>query len=237
MARREELRAELDGIANRDERLAALERAREQAKKRAEACAGKLTQQRRRVAKQLETAAEAALSELGMDGARLAVTIEPSPLAAHGTDRVEYLLSANPGEAAKPLAKVASGGELSRIMLALKLVLRRADAVATYVFDEVDTGIGGATAEVVGRQIRAIADLRQVLCVTHLAQIAAFADNHVHVAKSVVNGRTETTLKRLDGKQQRNEIARMLGGVRITERTRAHADEMLAAARRRRKRA
>jgi len=237
LARFEALRAELTGIDNRDEQIAALERSRDSALELARQSGAELTERRRQVAEQLEAEAEAALAELGMGGARLSITVESAPLAAHGADRVEFLLSANPGEAAKPLAKVASGGELSRIMLALKLVLRRADAVATYVFDEVDTGIGGATAEVVGRQIRAIADMRQVLCVTHLAQIAAFADNHVHVAKSVVNGRTETTLKRLDGKQQRNEIARMLGGVRITERTRAHADEMLAAARRRRRRA
>jgi DNA repair protein RecN (Recombination protein N) len=142
------------------------------------------------------------------------------------------LLRANAGEEPKPLARVASGGELSRIMLAIKLCLRRADEVATYVFDEVDTGIGGATAEVVGRQIRALGDHRQVLCVTHLPQIAAFAARHFRVAKYEADGRTETEVRQLDRRERPDELARMLSGANLTARARAHAAEMLAAAQR-----
>jgi DNA repair protein RecN (Recombination protein N) len=126
---------------------------------------------------------------------------------------------------------VASGGELSRIMLALKLALQQADPVATYVFDEVDAGVGGATAEVVGQKIRRVADGRQVVCVTHLPQIAALADAHFRVEKSDRDGRIETEVARLGKTERREEVARMLGGLRITPRTRAHAEEMLRQAR------
>ena len=143
------------------------------------------------------------------------------------------MLSANKGEERRPLARVASGGELSRIMLALKLALRRADEVATYVFDEVDSGIGGATAQAVGALIRAVADHRQVLCVTHLPQIAAYADAHYHVEKIEVAGRTETLVKRLTAAARKDELARMLGGA-ATTRARAHAAELLLESKRKR---
>src|SRR5205814_10694847 len=135
--------------------------------------------------------------------------------------------------------KIASGGELSRIMLAMKLALRRADEVATYVFDEVDAGIGGQAAQVVGAQIRAVADGdtgRQVLCVTHLPQIAAYADHHFHVEKTELGGRTETIVKQLGAAARKDELARMLGG-QATQRARAHAAELLAEAARPRARA
>ena len=132
------------------------------------------------------------------------------------------MLRSNRGEDARPLAKIASGGELSRIMLALKLALRRADEVATYVFDEVDTGIGGATAGAVGAQIRGVGEHRQVLCVTHLPQIAAFADHHFHVEKAEVAGRTETHVRKLGAAARKDELARMLGGAAASgKRTRA----------------
>jgi DNA repair protein RecN (Recombination protein N) len=166
-----------------------------------------------------------------MGAAHLGVRLDAGTLGPRGADDVELLLASNKGEEARPLAKIASGGELSRIMLAMKLVLRRADAVATYVFDEVDSGVGGATATVVGRQIRGVADHRQVLCVTHLPQIAAFADAHFHVEKHEVAGRTETNVRRLTGAARKDELARMLGGT-ATARARAHAAEMLEEARR-----
>ena len=147
-----------------------------------------------------------------------------------GADRIELMLAANQGEDRRPLTKVASGGELSRIMLALKLALRRADEVATYVFDEVDTGIGGSTAQVVGAQIRAVASTdsgRQVLCVTHLPQIAAYADHHFHVEKTELGGRTETHVRKLTGTARKDELARMLGG-QATSKAKAHAAELLA---------
>jgi DNA repair protein RecN (Recombination protein N) len=226
IARGESLRAELDALENRDERLAALEAQRAKARQRAETAARALTASRTRAARRLEREVGAALAELGMGSARLGVRIEAKELGPHGVDDVELMLASNKGEDARPLAKVASGGELSRIMLAMKLVLRRADEVATYVFDEVDTGVGGATATVVGRQIRGVADHRQVLCVTHLPQIAAFADVHFHVEKHEVDGRTETAVKKLNAAARKEELARMLGGT-ATARARAHAAEML----------
>jgi DNA repair protein RecN (Recombination protein N) len=164
-----------------------------------------------------------------MGAARVEVAITPRPLGPHGADDVELLLAANKGEERRPLARVASGGELSRIMLALKLALRRADEVATYVFDEVDSGIGGATAHAVGALIRAVAEQRQVLCVTHLPQIAAYADAHYHVEKIEAAGRTETLVKKLGAAARKDELARMLGGS-ATSRAKAHAAELLEAA-------
>jgi DNA repair protein RecN (Recombination protein N) len=228
LSRAKELRTELDTLDNHDLRTAELEKELAAATSQAKKTATKLTRIRRAAAKTLVTEVGRALAELGMPSAQLSVDLVEKPIGEHGADRVEIRLRSNKGEDAKPLAKVASGGELSRIMLALKLVLRRADEVATYVFDEVDAGIGGATAEVVGKQIRSVADHRQVLCVTHLPQIAAFADSHFHVAKSEVDGRTETAVSKLAGNARRDEMARMLGGVKVT--ARAHAREMLEAA-------
>ncbi|MDQ3298803.1 MAG: DNA repair protein RecN, partial [Myxococcota bacterium] len=201
--------------------------------------AAALAASRRKAAKRLEKEVAASLGELGMGSARLTVVLEARPLGPTGADRVELMLASNKGEELRPLTKVASGGELSRIMLALKLSLRRADEVATYVFDEVDTGIGGATAQVVGAQIRAVAASdsgRQVLCVTHLPQIAAFADHHFHVEKAEVGGRTETHVRKLNATARKDELARMLGG-HATTKARAHAAELLAEAARPRKHA
>jgi DNA repair protein RecN (Recombination protein N) len=219
--------AELDGAAGRLEQLAA-ERAA--AEREARAAAARLTEARRAAAARLAREVEATLRDLGMASARLSVAVEPAALGPHGADRVELMLCANRGEEAKPLARIASGGELSRIMLALKLALRHADPVATYVFDEVDAGIGGQAAEVVGHKMRQVAGHRQVLCVTHLASIAAMAHHHFVVSKAELDGRTETSVKRLDGADRRDEIARMMGGAAITAEARAHAEAMLAAA-------
>ncbi|MEZ4369010.1 MAG: hypothetical protein R2939_22425 [Kofleriaceae bacterium] len=210
IAKGDELRAELDGLTGRDAPARAAARARLEAE--ATALAARLTAARREAAGVLEREVGAALAELGMGAARLAIVVEPRALGPTGCDHVELMLAANRGEDARPLAKIASGGELSRIMLALKLALRRADEVATYVFDEVDTGIGGATAQAVGAQIRAVGDHRQVLCVTHLPQIAAFADHHLHVEKAEVAGRTETHVRPLGAAARKDELARMLGG-------------------------
>jgi DNA repair protein RecN (Recombination protein N) len=226
MARGLELRVELDGLINRETRMGELDGARAKALARAERAAAAVTQSRMRAAKRLEREVAKSLAQLGMGAARLDVAIDKRPLGPHGADNVELMLSANKGEERRPLARVASGGELSRIMLALKLALRRADEVATYVFDEVDSGIGGATAQAVGALIRAVGDHRQVLCVTHLPQIAAYADAHYHVEKVEVGGRTETLVKRLNAAARKDELARMLGGA-ATARARAHAAELL----------
>jgi DNA repair protein RecN (Recombination protein N) len=239
-----ELRVELASLEGRDARLAEAQAARASAEAAAIAAAAVLTKQRAKAARALEKQVNAALGELGMAAARLSVAIEPRSdgpacrsesgtlhLGPTGADRIELVLASNKGEDCRPLAKIASGGELSRIMLAMKLVLRRADEVATYVFDEVDAGIGGQAAQVVGEQIRAVADQRQVLCVTHLPQIAAYADHHFHVEKTEVGGRTETHVRRLAGAARKDELARMLGG-HATARAKAHAAELLAEARR-----
>ncbi|MBL0220723.1 MAG: DNA repair protein RecN [Myxococcales bacterium] len=232
IAKATELRTELDSLTGRDARLVELTAARTRAEAAAMAAAAALTQSRKKAARKLEKEVGAALTELGMGSARLTVVIEDRVLGPSGADRVELMLASNKGEDTRPLTKVASGGELSRIMLALKLSLRRADEVATYVFDEVDTGIGGATAQVVASQIRAVASLetgRQVLCVTHLPQIAAYADHHFHVEKAEVGGRTETHVRRLTAAARKDELARMLGG-HATSKAKAHAAELLAEA-------
>ena len=234
IARAGALRGELDALIGRDARLAELAARRASAEAHAVAAAGAVTRSRAEAARRLEREVGAALIDLGMGSARLSVVIEPRTLGPSGADRVELMLASNKGEDVRPLTKVASGGELSRIMLALKLALRRADEVATYVFDEVDTGIGGATAQVVGSQIRSVADQRQVLCVTHLPQIAAYADQHFHVEKTELGGRTETHVRRLGAAARKDELARMLGG-HATSKAKAHAAELLAEAARPRK--
>lgn len=231
VTRAAELAAELDALTNRDAHLEELTAARGRALTRAERAASALHDSRRRAGTRLTREVGKSLAELGMASARLDLRLVRAPLARHGADEVELLLGANKGEDLKPLAKVASGGELSRIMLALKLALRRADEVATYVFDEVDAGIGGATAHAVGALIRAVADHRQVLCVTHLPQIAAYADAHYHVEKVEVGDRTETVVRRLASAARKDELARMLGGS-TTARAKAHAAELLDSARR-----
>ena len=224
------LRQQLTELENRDGHIVTLEDKQRALHTKALKVAAKLTRARNRAAEQLSRSVRVALQDLDMPLAQLVVSVSPRVLCQYGTDDVEYLLASNPGEPAKPLAKVASGGELSRIMLALKLALRRADEVACYVFDEVDAGIGGTTAQAVGKYIHSLAQDRQVLCVTHLAQIAAFADFHYHVSKHVTDGRTETLVRQLTPSQRTEETARMLGGARITKHARAHASEMLKAA-------
>ena len=229
IAKAAELRSELTQLSSHEVSLVEAQAARAAAEAEARSVATGLTKLRTRAAKKLEKEVGAALAELGMAAAKLFVVVEPRALGPTGADRIELVLASNKGEDQRPLAKIASGGELSRIMLALKLALRSADEVATYVFDEVDAGIGGATAQVVGVQIRAVADHRQVLCVTHLPQIAAYADHHFHVEKTEVAGRTETHVRRLSGTARKDELARMLGG-HATSKAKAHAAELLAEA-------
>jgi len=176
------------------------------------------------------------LGQLAMEKTRFEVAFTPADAEApvdprewteRGLERAEFLLSPNPGEELRPLARIASGGELSRIMLGLKSVVRADEPGLTLVFDEVDAGIGGRVAEVVGRKLRAVAARQQVVCVTHLPQIAALADRHLAVRKHVERGRTVTFVVALDEEARVEEIARMLGGETITSTTREHAREML----------
>jgi DNA repair protein RecN (Recombination protein N) len=195
-----------------------------------------LTKKRKAAASELEKKVETELGHLGMKKSKFVVKITQEPgddttdglkLGPRGVDRVEFLISPNPGEEPKPLAKTASGGELSRIMLALKTILAAGDTIPTLVFDEVDAGIGGAVAEEVGKKLKRVAEKRQVFCITHLPQIASMAASHYGVAKSVKKDRTSTEVRLLDGQERVDEIARMLGGKTITEATLKHAGEMI----------
>ena len=199
--------------------------------------AQELTKNRMTAGRVLEKKIEAELVQLGMKKAILNVKITQEPgsdtldgrkLGPRGADRVEFLIAPNPGEEPRPLAKIASGGELSRIMLALKTILMEGDSIPTLVFDEVDAGIGGAVAEEVGKKLKRVAAKRQVFCITHLPQIASMATSHYGVAKFVKMDRTSTEVRLLGEQERVNEIARMLGGKIITEATIKHAEEMIA---------
>jgi DNA repair protein RecN (Recombination protein N) len=169
------------------------------------------------------------LADLAMPGTRFHVTLSPlAEPAATGLEKIEFLIAPNRGEALLPLGRVASGGELSRILLALKRVTPEIEGVPTVIFDEVDAGIGGVTATSVGRKLFEVSRASQVLCVTHLPQVAAYADRHFSVAKNDADGRTLTTLTRLDGEERVREMARMLGGASITGATLENARELIA---------
>ena len=186
---------------------------------------------RRDAAGALAAATTGLIAELGMGGGRFDIAIEPieadkpDPL---GGERVEFLVAANPGQPARALRKVASGGELSRISLAIEVAALGLDAVPTMVFDEVDSGIGGGVAEIVGQKLRALGATRQVLCVTHLPQVAAQGHAHYRVSKAASEGVTQSQVQRLDGKQRQEELARMLGGVELTREARAAAKRLLS---------
>ena len=192
-----------------------------------------LRKQRRKAAADLGRAITDAMQELGMAGGRFEVQLEPldeDTPTRHGLDRIEFRVSANPGQPPQALTKVASGGELSRISLAIQVVARDAATTPTLVFDEVDSGIGGAIAEVVGRQLRGLGAGCQVLCVTHLPQVAAQAHRHYQVHKLTGDDSTRTRIRALGDSERSDEIARMLGGMEITDSTRQHAEEMIARA-------
>jgi DNA repair protein RecN (Recombination protein N) len=186
-----------------------------------------LSRRRRDAAGKLQTMMERELAELAMKNARFMVSfsILAEPRAT-GKERVEFLFSSNPGEDPKPLAKIASGGELSRLMLAFKQIHPESD-VPTLIFDEVDAGIGGSVSAMVGTKLKRVSRQQQVMCITHLPQVAAFADHHFKVVKTTEQGRTRTGLNLLTGESRVEEMARMLGGAKITDRTREHAREMI----------
>jgi DNA repair protein RecN (Recombination protein N) len=173
------------------------------------------------------------MRQLGMPGGRFEVAVETDRAAdpqAAGADRIEFLASANPGEPPKPVARVASGGELSRISLAVQVAAAKRRARTCMIFDEVDAGIGGGVAEIVGRKLRELGERGQVLCVTHLAQVASQAHHQHRVAKLTDGRSSRTAVRRLGAEERIEELARMLGGVEITRKAREHAREMLRAA-------
>ncbi len=208
-----------------------IDRLREQAdaaRTRYDAAANRLSEARRKAARRLATGASRHLAELGMAGGRLAITIEPGEASAAGVDAIEFRVAAHAGAAPRPLAKVASGGELSRIGLAIAVLAAQANPVPTLIFDEADVGVGGAVADAVGSLMRRLGADRQVLCVTHLPQVAAKAHRHHRVAKDTIDGRAVSRIAALDRADRVEEIARMLGGAEITATTRKHARELLA---------
>ncbi len=226
---RENLERELNALENSAVSLAALEKRLALLRETYRLAAQRLSGARRAAAAVLGTEITALMQTLGMRGGRfeVQVDVDEALVSAHGTDTVEFLVSANPGQAPKSLARVASGGELSRISLAIQVAAAAKAGVPCMVFDEVDAGIGGAIAEIVGLQLRALGERGQVLCVTHLPQVASQAHAQFRVTKQTDGKVTRTSLHSLKGAERVDEIARMLGGIDITEKTRAHAREML----------
>ena len=228
------MREELDALEHLEERLAALQDSVEQARARCVQAAHGLHRRRQRSQKQLARAVVEELEALHMPQARFEAQLELLPesqLGPRGLDRAEFLFSANPGEPLAPLTQVASGGELSRVLLAIKGVLATGDEVATYVFDEVDAGVGGSVAQAIGQRLHRAARSHQVLCITHLPQIAAFADAHYRVDKLTQRGRTITRVAQLSEDERIEELARMLGGAKVTQSARQHARELMDQAR------
>ncbi len=242
---REEIAAALDRVSRHDEILAELEQELETVGREAAAEALGLSEIRRKAAERLERQIQKEVRGLGMEHCRFRIELhreraDPGELGcgpdswrvgARGAESAEFLMSANPGEDLRPLAKIISGGELSRTMLAVKSILAAAERVPTLVFDEVDAGIGGRVSDVVGQKLRQTAAAGQVLCVTHLAPIAAHAAHHLRVDKRVSRGATRTTVTALDEPARVDELARMLTGEHVTPASRRHASELLKSAR------
>lgn len=225
-----ELQAELKELQEADVRIEKIEADIKQAEQAYRKLAGKLTTQRQQAAQHLSKHITEAMQELSMGGGQFEVQLEALPddaSSANGLERVEFLVSANPGQPLKPLTKVASGGEISRISLAIQVCTTETALIPTLVFDEVDVGIGGRVAEIVGQRLRKLAGNRQVLCVTHLPQVAALGHNHLQVSKHTDGKLTITQIQPLQTEQRVDELARMLGGLEITEQTLSHAREMI----------
>ena len=226
----DELRSELSSVESGAEKITQLQAEMEALETDYQALAGQLSQRRAEGSRKLEERISAMIRELGMPQGQFVIEITPEPgglPTLYGNDKIEFLVSANPGLPPRPLWKVASGGELSRISLAIQVAVTDAKTTPTLVFDEVDSGIGGGVAEIVGQKLRLLGQQRQVFCVTHLHQVAALGHHHLLVEKISDHASTRTQVRKLDFGQRKQEIARMLGGIRITEQTLAHAEEML----------
>ena len=224
------LSEELTALEQADERLQALEEKRERLQTSYDKRAKQLSCKRVKTAAQLSSQVTDGMQVLGMGGGRFTIDVTDAGndlLSAHGRDRIDFLVSANPGQPPRPLARVASGGELSRISLAIQVVAATNTRIPTLIFDEVDTGVGGAVAETVGKQLQVLGEHHQVLCVTHLPQVAAQAHQHLQVSKLTGDKSTRTRVRELGEDERMEEIARMLGGKKITASTREHAREML----------
>jgi DNA repair protein RecN (Recombination protein N) len=239
LAKREEMQKELDSLSHHDEELSRRSAQVQRLAAQARSLAEKLSERRRAMSGGFGKAVAGELAELGMKS-ELAVRFTPAQegiiegLGPRGLETAELLLSPNPGEELRPLARIASGGELSRVLLAVKRVLAESDPVDAYLFDEVDAGIGGATADAVGRALAAVARQRQVVCITHLPQIAVFAQRHLTVEKAVVKGRTHSKVAQVEGEERVRELARLLSG-KTTEVALTHARELLSAGQKRKR--
>lgn len=218
---------ELENITFSDKKIAELSALLDESTEKLVALGEKLTASRKNAAKLFESQVSDALKFLDMPNVRFVVDIKNGRYTKNGCDEVQFLISANAGEEPKPLVKIASGGELSRVMLAIKSVLADKDEVATLIFDEIDTGISGRAATKVGAKLRKVSKNRQVLCVTHLAQIAAAADNHLLIEKHTLNNSTFTDITALSGEQQIGEIARIMSGGELTDNLYGSAKELL----------
>ena len=224
------LEAELSQVEDSGARLAAVEAELNAAATQYRALATQLSEGRRKAAVRLAAEVTTNVRELGMPDGKFEVRVESltnEEFSAHGINRVEYLITANPGQPASLLSKVASGGELSRVSLALEVIVASSASIPTLIFDEVDVGIGGGVAEMVGRRLRALGKVSQVLCVTHQPQVAALGNHHLKVAKQTTDKDTRATIRPLSDTARVEEIARMLGGMTITEQTLSHASEMI----------
>ncbi len=230
MAYLDACKTELDAIAFADDTIARLEKELEKARKKAVKAAAALTEERKSAAKELEHRIESELRALDMPKLRFSICFTETELGENGADEVRFLMSANVGEELKAIHKIASGGELARIMLALKNVLSENESIGTMVFDEVDTGVSGRAAQKVGEKLAQVSRKKQVLCVTHLPHLAAMADTHFSVEKGERNGRTYTSVCRLDREQRKAELARLTGGANISETMLSGAEELIAAA-------
>lgn len=227
---KDQVDAKLEGLYGLEHDRQNLEAERLQLEAKVNAQGAELTSRRTSAAIKLKLALESEAHQLAMKGAILEASLEPlTEPRPTGFERVEFLFSPNPGEPPRPLAKIASGGELSRLMLAFKQVLPEGD-VPTLIFDEVDTGISGATSELVGKKLRNVAGQQQVLCITHLPQVASCAHHHLRIEKRVNDGRTTTSITHLNAEDRTREIARLLAGEKITDSALAHAAEMLQSA-------
>ncbi|AUS08545.1 DNA repair protein RecN [Laceyella sacchari] len=228
----DKVRQELSQLEHREESVAELEEKIASAETDLYALAKTLTQLRKEAAAQLETKVEQELADLNMASTVFHVafyseTYQANELLPHGQDVVEFQIAPNPGEPLKPLTKIASGGELSRIMLALKCILTATDSADTLVFDEIDTGVSGRAAQAIAEKIAVVSRQNQVLCVTHLPQVACMADHHFYISKELKEDKTRTKVERLDRRGRTMELARLLGGVEVTNRTMQHAEEMI----------
>ncbi len=228
----EQLQQELEQLDNAGSRLLGMETEIEQARTAYEKQAKKLSKGRQSAARKLAEAVSENMQELGMGGGRFDITLQPlgKGPSANGLESVELQVSANPGQPLRPLSKVASGGELSRISLAIQVITAGQEGIPTLIFDEVDVGVGGGVAEMVGRQLRRLGESRQVLCVTHQPQVAAHGHNHFRISKQMDDGETRTMVQPIEGDIRIEEVARMSGGVNITTQTLEHARELIAQA-------